>query len=329
MSTTPRHTSEDQEIDLSQISKKINQGFQNLGGFIFNCIHFFIKNAIIIVLLFIIGVGLGYYLDKKQKSYDHEIIVIPNFGSADYLYAKIDLINSKIKEGDTVFLKNLGLKYPKKISKLKIEPIVDPYNFVRDREENFELLKLMAEDGSMEKVLQDEVTSKNYTYHSITFSTKGLATDENTIQPLLNSLNDSEYFKVIQKNVIENVKIKIQYNEQTLTQINEVLNSFASNVNNTQKSGNLVYYNENTQVDEVLQAKNNLVTEQGNRRIELVNYQQIIKEVSTISNIEKSSSSKLILPLLLIFLFICGKLFFGFYKTQAARYKERTANQIV
>lgn len=326
MSTTPRHTSEDQEIDLSQISKKINQGFQNLGGFIFNCIHFFIKNAIIIVLLFIIGVGLGYYLDKNQKSYDHEIIVIPNFGSADYLYAKIDLINAKIKEGDTVFLKNLGLKYPKRISKLKIEPIVDPYNFIRDREGNFDLLKLMADDGSIDKVLKDKITSKNYTYHSITFSTKGLATDENTIQPLLNSLNNSEYFMVIQKNVVENVKIKIQYNDQTLNQINDVLNSFASNVNNTQRSGNLVYYNENTQIDEVLQAKYNLVTEQGNNRVQLVNYQKIIKDISVITNMEKASSNKLILPLLLIVLFICGKLFFGFYKTQATRYKERTAN---
>ncbi|WP_026703791.1 hypothetical protein [Flavobacterium soli] len=326
MSTTPRHTSEDQEIDLSQISRKINQGFQNLGGFIFNCIHFFIKNAIIIVLLFIIGVALGYYLDKTKKSYDHEIIVIPNFGSADYLYAKINLINSKIKEGDTTFLKNLGLKYPKKISKLEIEPIVDPYNFIRDREENFDLLKLMADDGSIDKVLKDKITSKNYTYHSITFSTKGVATDENTIQPLLNSLNDSEYFKVIQKNVVENVKIKIQYNDQTLNQINDVLNSFAGNVNNTQRSGNLVYYNENTQIDEVLQAKYNLVSEQGNNRVQLVNYQKIIKDISVITNMEKASSSKLILPLFLIFLFICGKLFLGFYKTQSARYKEKAAN---
>ena len=90
MSTTPGHTTENQEIDLSQISKKISKGFQNLGGFIFNCIHFFIKNAVIVILLFIIGAGLGFYLDKTQKSYNHEIIVIPNFGSTDYLYGKVE-----------------------------------------------------------------------------------------------------------------------------------------------------------------------------------------------------------------------------------------------
>ncbi len=326
MSTTPKFNSDDQEIDLSQISKKISQGFQNVGGFIFNCIQFFIKNAIIIAVLLIVGISLGYFMDNNQKSYDHQIMVIPNFGSTDYLYGKVELINSKIKARDTVFLKALGLKYPKNISKLEIEPIVDPYNFIRDNEENFELLKLMAEDGSIDKVLKDKVTSKNYTYHSITFSTKGVATDENTIQPLLKSLNDSEYFEVLQKNVIANIKIKMQYNDQTLNQINGVLNSFADEVSKIPKSGNLVYYNENTQLDEVLKTKYSLVSEQGNRRIELVNYEKITKDVSVISNIENPSSNKLIFPLLLIFIFIAGKLFFAYYKSQAARCKENKAN---
>ncbi|MDR6968759.1 hypothetical protein J2X31_002785 [Flavobacterium arsenatis] len=326
MNTTPKQNSDDQEIDLSQISRKINQGFQNMGGFIFDCIQFVFKNAIIIAVLFIVGIGLGYFLDTNQKSYKHELIVIPNFGSADYLYGKVELINSKIKERDTVFLKGLGLKYPKKISKLEIQPIVDPYNFIRDREENFELLKLMAEDGSIDKVLTDKITSKNYNYHSITFSTKGKATDENTIQPLLNSLNDSEYFRLIQKNIVSNVKVKMEYNEQTLNQINAVLNSFANEVSRGSSNSNLVYYNENTQLNEVLQAKYNLVSEQGNRRIELVNYEKIIKDVSVIANIEKGSKNKLILPLLLIFIFVIGKLFFGFYKNQSAKFKERTVN---
>jgi len=326
MSTTPKQNSDDQEIDLSQISRKINQGFQNIGGFVFNCIQFFFKNAIIIVVLFIVGIGLGYLLDNGQKSYKHELIVIPNFGSTDYLYGKVELINSKIKEGDTVFLKGLGLKYPKKISKLEIEPIVDPYNFIRDREENFELLKLMAEDGSIDKVLTDRITSKNYTYHSITFSTKGKATDANTIGPLLNSLNDSDYFRIIQKNIVENVKVKMEYNEQTLNQINAVLNSFANEVSKGSSNSNLVYYNENSQLDEVLKTKYSLVSEQGNRRLELVNYQKIIKEVSVITNIEKGSSNKLIFPVILIFLFIAGKTFFRFYKTQAIRFRERASN---
>lgn len=326
MNTSPQNVSDNQEIDLSQISRKINQGFQNIGGFIFNCIQFFFKNVIIIAVLFVIGVGLGFFLDNSEKSYKHELIVIPNFGSADYLYGKVELINSKIKEGDTLFLKGLGLKFPKNISKIEIEPIVDPYNFIQGNAENFELLKLMAEDGSIDKVIKDNITSKNYNYHSITFSTKGMATDENTIQPLLKSFNNSEYFSVIQKNIVDNIKIKMEYNEQTLAQINSLINNFAKEVSNGSRNSNLVYYNENTQLDQVLQTKNNLISEQGIRRIELVNFEKIIKDVSVISNIEKGSSNKLILPLVFIFLFIIVKIFLGFYKIQTIRFKERTAS---
>lgn len=324
MSVTPQNVQNDQEIDLSKISRKIARGFQS---FIFNCIHFFIKNAIVIAVLFVIGLVLGYFLDKNQKSYNHEIIVIPNFRSADYLYSKIELINSKIKERDTTFLKDLGFEYPKNISKIKIEPIIDPYNFIKDSKENFELLKLMSEEGSIDKILKDPITSKNYSFHTISFSTKGKATRSNTIDPLLGCLNDNEYLKILQEKAIENVKVKMQYNEQTLNQINGILNSFTNEVNEKGSSrGNLVYYNENTQLDEVLQAKYNLVSEQGNRRIELINYEKIVKDISIISNIEKASSNKLIFPILLVFIFIAGKLFFSFYKKQAIIFKENKSN---
>jgi len=325
MNTTPKNVS-DQEVDLAQVSAKINQGFRNMGTAIFNAINFLYKNALILLVLLIIGVVLGYFKDTSNKVYNHEIIVIPNFESADYLYGKIELINSKIKEGDTVYLKNLGLKYPKRISSLKIEPIIDPYNFIRNREDNFELLKLMAADGSIDKVMKDGITSKNYTYHRITFSTKGKASHSNTIEPLLKSFNDNAYLKTIQENIIYNTKQKIAYNQQTLNQINGLLNSFSSDAaGKGGKSGNLVYYNENTQLDEILQTKNNVENEQGYKRIDLFKYQKIIKDVSVFLNKEKSSSNMWIYPLLLIAIFTFGKFFLVFFRKQASRSRENPA----
>jgi len=327
MSITPKNVSDDQEIDLSQVSKKIGQGFQNIGTTIFKCFHFLYKNALILLVLFIAGAALGYFIDENNKVYNHEIIVIPNFESTDHLYGKIELINSKIKERDTVYLKNMGLEYPKKISLLKIEPIIDPYNFIRNREDNFELLKLMAADGSIDKALKDGITSKNYTYHRITFSTKGKASHTNTIEPLLKSFNDNAYLKIIQENIISNTKQKIAYNEQTLNQINALLNSFSSEVNGRgSKSGNLVYYNENTQLNDILETKNNLENEQGYKRIDLFKYQKIVKDVSVFLNKEKSSSNMLVYPLLLMAVFIFGKLLLIFFRKQALRSRENPAN---
>ena len=49
----------------------------------------------------------------------------------------------------------------------------------------------MAEDGDIKKVIQDQVTSKNYTFHSITFTTSNLTSDEKSVQPILNYLNET------------------------------------------------------------------------------------------------------------------------------------------
>ncbi|NBL65779.1 hypothetical protein GV828_11265 [Flavobacterium sp. NST-5] len=308
MSSNAPQNIPDQEIDLAQVSQKIGGFFNNIYQLSIKFIFFVKRYIVVFILLFILGAGLGWYMDKKNNGYKHEIVVTPNFGSTDYLYGKIELLNSKINNGDTLFLKSLGFKHPKRLAKFKIEPIVDPYNFVKGSEENFELLKLMSEDGSIEKVIQDDVTSKNYAYHRITFSTKGLATDEAVINPLLNSFNDNAYYKVIQENIIQNVKLKIAFNEQTLNQINSILQSFSDETNKSSKGGNLVYYNENTQLNEILKTKDNLINEQGARRIELVNFQKIVKDVSIISNIKKKSGNKFIFPFIFIFGFIIAKI---------------------
>jgi hypothetical protein len=106
---------------------------------------------------------------------------------------------------------------------------------IRYNEDNFDLLKLIAENNDIDKVLKDKVTSKNYPYHLISFSTKGKITNKSTIDPLLRALNDNAYFRVIQKNIIENVKIKIQSNDNTLAQIDGILNSFSNSHMEIQK----------------------------------------------------------------------------------------------
>ncbi len=321
MSTNSQNNSENQEIDLSLISKKIGNFFQGINKFIFNCIQFALKNIIVISVLFIIGVGLGLFLDTTNKTYDHQIIVQPNFGSTDYLYSKIDLLNSKIKENDTVFLQKIGVLEPSKLSKIEIKPIVDVYKFIAADEKNFDLLKLMAEDSDIKKIVEENATSKNYPYHLISFSTKSFTTDKKTVEPILNYLNNSLYYSQIQKEYINNVNLKMKANDVVIAQIDGFLNSFSNKVNGNAPSDKLVYYNENTQLNDVIKTKDNLIREQGNHRIELVALDKIVKENSTTINIENKKAvngkMKLILPLLFILMFVAIKFFISFYKKQS------------
>jgi hypothetical protein len=322
--STPSQNNDNQEIDLSQISKKIGVFFESISIKIFRGLLFIKKNIIIIGILFFMGIILGNYLDKKIKEFDNEIIVAPNFGSTDYLYSKITLINSKIKERDTVFLKEVvGINKPKEIRKITIEPITDVYKFIDNKEENFELIKLMAEDGDIKKIIQDNVTSKNYPYHTISFKTTTITNSEKTVSPILKYLNTSNYYSTLQKEYLNNIKLKIIANDSVISQIDAVLNSFSGAVNGSQRNDKLIYYNENTQLNDVIKTKNELVREQGALRLDLVSLDKIIKESSsTINNKnEESLNGKrmLILPFIFISLFILVRYIRHFYKKQIAK----------
>ena len=140
--STNSHNNDNQEVDLTMISKGIGNFFQNINTSIFKAIQFSLKHKIIIGFLFVLGAGLGVYMDTTYKTYDHQIIVQPNFGSTDYLYSKIDLIESKIKESDTVFLKSIGIQNPSKLVKIEIKPIIDIYKFINN---SMELLFLVSD----------------------------------------------------------------------------------------------------------------------------------------------------------------------------------------
>lgn len=323
MSETSQNNANNQEIDLSQISKSIGGFFEKIATSIFKAILFFKRNIIWIGILLISGLLIGFYLDKVSKSYESQIIVCPNFSSTDYLYTKIDLINSKIEDNDTVFLKEtVGIKNPDKLSKIEIKPIIDVYKFAenRDKDNNFELLKLMAEDGDIKKIVTENLTSKNYPYHVIVFKTKGKTADDKTVQPILRFLNNSTYFKSIQKQYLNNIKIKIAENDSIINQINTILNTFSKTTDGTQKSDKLVYYNENSQLGDIIKTKNELNYEQGARRMDLINLDKIIKDNSITLNIKNSESifgkMTFLLPLFFILLFTVGGAFKSFYKKQ-------------
>ena len=324
MSETSQNNTDNQEIDLSQISKKIGTFFEKTSTRIFKGILFLKRNIIWIGVWVVLGVGLGIFLDENYKSYNSQLIVTPNFGSTDYLYAKIDLINSKITNGDSLFLRDVvGVKNTSKLVKIEIEPIVDVYKFIDNKAQNFELIKLMAEDGDIKKIVTETLTSKNYPFHLVSLITIGQTSNEKTVTPILKYLNDSDYYKTLQNATLNNVKIKMTENDSIISQINGILNTFSTTVNNQSKSDKLVYYNENSQLDQVIKTKDALLSEQGGHRLELVSYDKVIKETSVTLNIKNTSGlsgkMKVILPILFLFLFIGFGFLRSFYKKQMAK----------
>lgn len=323
MSTKVPQNTNDQEIDIFQLSRSIGNFFDRVNAAIFRSIQFFVRNWIVVLILVIIGFGLGWYLDSSKKTFQNQVIVTPNFESVDYLYAKIDLIEAKILSGDTIFLKNVvGISHPKKIKKIEIKPVADVYKFIADKEQNFELIKLMAEVGEVKKVLEDNITSKNYTFHTISIVSNKTIDEKEVVEPLLKYLNSSEYFNAIQKIGFKNLEQEIAQNDTIIAQIDKVVNDFTSTVKNAAKNDKLVYYNENIQLNDIIKTKQKLVTDQGKNRLKLISFDKTIKEINATLNINDhkivNGNFKLLIPVFFIFIFILISLFLNFYRKQSA-----------
>ncbi|RZJ28681.1 MAG: hypothetical protein EOO48_09280 [Flavobacterium sp.] len=327
MSTTSPKRDDNQELDLSSVTQGVRNMFGQFNAFIYNCIRFVIKNIVLLCILLVIGGGLGAYLDRTEKRiYRHQIIVEPNFNSTDYLYSKIALLESRIDRNDTVFLKKIGFTNPNDLIDVKIAPILDIFKFVTNsgNEINYKLVELMAQDGDIKKVVTDNMTSKNYPYHTITFVTRGKTTQAETVAPLLKYLNDSQYYREIQKQYVKNVYMRLAANDRIIEQIDGVLKGLNSASGDASKG---VYINENSQLNDVIKTKQAIVAEQGSQRLDLVGLDKIIKDNSVIINIRDEGSLvgkfKIVLPLVLITLFLIGYFFVSFYKKQSLKYNTK------
>jgi hypothetical protein len=322
MNTTP--TQHEDDINLSQLANGVSTLFQRLRTGIFNSIRFFVNHKWMLSFLLIGGFATGVFIETVKTSYDHYIVVEPNFGSTDYLYAKVDEINAKIKEQDTVYLKSMGVSNPKDIFKIEVKPVIDVYRFVNRSEQNFELLKLMSDDSDIKKIIEDTPTSKNYTYHLIKLSTKNKTNQRMLITPVLAYLNQSDFYKQVQKVYIQNAQIKMKANELLIAQIDGYLNGLAAGSPGP-AGEKMVFYTEKTQLNDVIETKDDLVKEQGNLRIERISLDKIIKDNHTTLNTEASSklnsALKFILPLLFMGLFIFAKNFIRFYQQEALKNK--------
>lgn len=313
--------SQDQEIDLGQIGKGITAFFTRVLTSIFAFIFFVKKKIVVLSILFLIGVVAAFMLDAKM--YTHEISVIPNFKSNEYLYKKVEELDTKLREKDTAFFKQVGIPDFKKIKKIEIEAYNTIFDLVNDKEQefNFELIKLMAEDGSIDKIMKDETTSKNFYHHKITITTEGMFPKELIITPVLNYLNTSPYFETQQKISLKNVKDKIIFNNALIAQIDTIIESLASNNSNV-----TVSISEKNSLPELIQKKDELIYLNLKLSLEESNFDKIIKEESSIINIRDYKplliNNKIVFPFLLILIYFFIHFLRNGYKKQAARFNK-------
>ena len=313
----------DKEISLYDVSLMIKRRVTRVNDSFYDGFLYIKRYIIFIIILLAAGIAYGIYLDSDQEVYDHKVFVVPNFESVDYLYGEVEFINSRLRDHDYEFFTKLGVENPGNISKLEIEPVVDIYDFIDDVEENdmvdrrFELFRLIAESGEMEDILKDEATSKNYTVQVVKIITSGKATDDGLVKPLMAHFNSDPYFMQVQEKYKESLAQEIAENEFTIRSIDSILSN--SGQSGT-RAGNSLYVSEERSLHEVIRQKRYILQAQEKNRVKQVNYNSIIKEGATVMNLKHKNilagRMKVIVPLFLLFIFVCITSVISYYKSQ-------------
>lgn len=298
------NSNQTEEIDLGYLFKKIGDLFNRCVKILFQIISFFLKYKFIVLALIIIGFAYGYYKDSTaKKSYSNQGIVIPNFGSVDYLYNNIEHLNAKISSRDTLFLKKVLDTNFRKIKKIEIEPITDIYNLMTKSREQIDVFRILFQNQDLSDFVEDMTTSKYYKYHQINFNIVGDASSEKIVGDILNFWNSNEHYTKYASIYRENANFQVTENKNMIAQIDSIISSITSgNVKSTNPG---VVISENTNLHFLIERKSELLDELLASEIRQADYDDAIKLVNMEYNIYTSSgiSNKIKYPIQLVFLF--------------------------
>ncbi|MBT0607151.1 hypothetical protein [Aequorivita echinoideorum] len=301
-----------EEIDLGYLLKKSGDFFKSLLRAFFKVVDFFVKFYIFIIALIIVGFIYGYYKDSNAvKSYNNELIVIPNFESVDYLYDKVEAINTKISMGDSIYLKRILDTNFRKLGSIKIEPIVDIYNFVSKSRENIDIFRIIAEKQDFAEYVDDMSNSRYYKYHKLSVSTVGKTSSETIINKLLFYINENEHLKNYKKIYQETKDFEIQEHYEMINQIDSIFKNDDSKIN----SASSIEVVTNNDQHFLIEKKEEILEKIVNLKVEQLDYTEPVKLVNADYNLKKERflniSNKVKYPFLLVFFF--SLIFFVIY----------------
>ncbi len=304
--TRQNHTSD--EIDLGVLLQKIKDFFKWIIRGIYTVFLFYKKFAILLLILIVVGFVAGYFMDSSgSKTFKNEVIVVPNFGSVDYLYTSIQELEAKRQIGDISFFKEMGIDSVNYFSGIDIEPIVDIYSFLGENRTNLEAFKALKGDASTVGAME---TAKNYKFHRITIYTKTRKNSSKVVSKILEFLNDNDYYNTVKNSLSQNLLSRIETNKNAVQYINDILKAQGNaKPEGLSPEDNLFFFRSEPQIGSMgglVNSQQELFEEIDKLTVKATDADKVIKDVSVKINIPKkgiTSSKKWLFPLVLFIAF--------------------------
>ena len=306
------NTTSSDEIDLGQLFQMIGNGFRKIFRFILRVFLYLKKNILILIGLLVIGLAIGYGLNKiTAKELKTEIIVKPQLDSKNYLYDVVNEIQSNILVKDSLFFKSIGIDIIDFSGlDITIARVEEEGNAENDLQ-YLELLQSFEKTDAISDIVRAELQNKSSFNHRITVYYKDVTFGDDFTKKVVAYINSNKYFNSLIEIRRTNATNRIKENEVLLKQVDDIIVNYTNGLvakPDSAISDRIVLDNkEQVNIADIFKYKTQLIQDIESKKLELVqqNETAIIINFGKPQAVQKSFFGKniILIPVLFIGLF--------------------------
>ena len=308
---------ENEELDIIVLIEKIKLMLLSVSLQIFRRSKKFLLAWKQLSAVIFIGILAGYFTtdDNQPNSKEANVLVKINFDAGNYVYDAVDLINLKISSDDEDFFsQEIKLNIDESIDEISISPVIDIKDIMAKDIQANEIRVLFENLEYEDGFSVSEGFKSDYDYHFIKVNVSNNSTIE-TVNKIIDYFNNNPLFAELKERNIERISSIIFDNEQTIKQIDKLLDFYSSD--NKINSSQLYIDNKDLRPNELIKTKIDLQNEnQDLKRESLTSKETVITINETNVLIENNSliSNKMVYyPLLFVFIYFVCSILFGLY----------------
>ena len=308
---------ENDELDIIVLIEKIKLALLSILLQIFRSTKTFLMGWKQLLLIVLAGVLLGHFqTDNDQPNAKEATLLVKiNFDAGNYVYDAVDLINLKIFSEDTEFFtQEFKLNADEQLDEVSISPVIDIKDIMA-KEINANEIRALFENLEYEDGFSvTEGFKSDYDYHFINVVVSGNSTIS-TVNKIVDYFNNNPLFTELKERNIQRISSIISDNEQTIKQINELLDFYTSE--NKIKTTQLYIDNKNLRPNELIKTKVSLQNENQELKKENLTTKETVMAINEanilIENTSLLSNKMVYYPLLFLFIYIVFSVLIGLY----------------
>ena len=319
--TNERKNNTQEEIDILVLFNKIKTLFLQSILFFFRTIKEISLSWKKLAALIAIGAALGYAAEnitEKEPAKEASILLRINFDAGNYVYDAISLINQKIEAEDEDFFTNdMKFNEDEVLKEISIKPIIDLKDILKDEINANEIRTLFENLEFEDNLAMTEGFRSDYEYHILDLNISSSASNS-SLKKIIDYFNTTPLFIGLKERRLQSISNTIFNNEQTINQIDKLIEKYSS-ADNFEKSTSQLYIDNKTYLpNELIKIK--ITLEEQNEELKgerILSTETVMVVNDTSLLIEKKGlrDNKVIYyPTLLVLAFILGGVILKLYR---------------